>query len=149
MHDKARAGFVAVAVLAALLTLPARAGAQPAAEPNDATATAQVAAASWLALVDAGDYAASWNRAAALLRNAVPEAVWIKQVGDARAALGKLDARKLRSSTATERVAGQPDGKYLVLEYDASFARKPSAIETVTAMLDPDGTWRVAGYFVR
>ncbi len=149
MHDTARTLVAAAALLAALLASPALAGAQPPAASTDVTGAAQVAAASWLALVDAGDFAGSWDLSAALFRQAVTQAAWVKQLGEVRAALGKLDARKLRSSTPTDRLPDQPDGKYVVLEYDASFARKPSAIETVTTMLDPDGSWRVAGYFVR
>jgi len=37
----------------------------------------------------------------------------------------------------------------VVIRYDASFANKKSAIETVTPMLDKDGQWRVSGYFIK
>lgn len=149
MQDRARTFVAAAALLAALLASPALAGAEHPGASQDATGPAQTAAASWLVLIDAGDYAGSWNRSAALFRQAVTEAVWVKQAGEVRASLGKLDARKLRSSTPADRLPGQPDGQYVVLEYDASFARRPAAIETVATMLDPDGSWRVAGYFVR
>jgi ribosomal protein S17E len=36
----------------------------------------------------------------------------------------------------------------VVIQFDASFENKKSAIETVTPMLDKDGKWRVAGYYV-
>jgi ribosomal protein S17E len=42
-----------------------------------------------------------------------------------------------------------PDGKYVVIKYDTSFENKKSAVETVTPMLDKDGKWRVAGYFIK
>ena len=29
------------------------------------------------------------------------------------------------------------------------FEKKASAVETITPMLDPDGVWRVSGYFIR
>ena len=35
------------------------------------------------------------------------------------------------------------------IQYDSVFENKDSAVETVTPMLDPDGTWRVSGYFIR
>ncbi len=41
------------------------------------------------------------------------------------------------------------EGRYVILEYEAGFANKASAVETVTAMADTDGAWRVAGYSVR
>jgi hypothetical protein len=42
-----------------------------------------------------------------------------------------------------------PDGQYVVIRYDSSFANKKSAIETVTPMLDQGGQWRVSGYFIK
>jgi Protein of unknown function (DUF4019) len=32
---------------------------------------------------------------------------------------------------------------------EQAFEKKASAVETVTSMLDPDGAWRVSGYFIR
>ncbi len=43
----------------------------------------------------------------------------------------------------------RPDGEYVVIQYESSFEHKQSAVETVTSMLDKDGTWRVSGYFIR
>jgi len=31
-----------------------------------------------------------------------------------------------------------------MIQYDAAFAGKPSAVEPVNAMADPDGLWRAA-----
>ena len=39
-------------------------------------------------------------------------------------------------------------GKYVVLRYEASFANRASASETVTMMADSDGAWRASGYTV-
>jgi len=44
---------------------------------------------------------------------------------------------------------GAPDGEYVVIQYDSSFENKTEAVETVTPMLDPDGVWRVSGYYIR
>jgi len=44
---------------------------------------------------------------------------------------------------------GAPDGEYVVLQYHASCEHKAAAVETVTATREPDGAWRVVGYFVR
>jgi hypothetical protein len=35
------------------------------------------------------------------------------------------------------------------MEFAASYTNKNSAIETLSACLEPDGAWRVAGYFIR
>ena len=115
-------------------------------KPEDA---AQAAAESWLKLVDDGNYAASWEQAAKVFKGAVKQADWAQMVGGVRAPLGKLVSRKLKSREYTEKMPGAPDGRYVVVQYDTVFENKASAVETVTPMADPDGAWRVAGYFIR
>lgn len=110
---------------------------------------AQVAAESWLKAVDAGDYQASWERAAKLFKGAVTRAQWVQAAQGTRAPLGKLVSRKVKSHQYTEKLPSAPDGKYVVIQFDATFEHKASAVETVTPMLDPDGVWRVSGYYIR
>jgi hypothetical protein len=114
--------------------------------PEDA---AQTAAESWLKLVDDGKYAESWEQAAKLFKGAVGQADWTRMVGNVRSPLGKLVSRKLKSREYTEKMPGAPDGKYVVIQHDTVFEKKASAVETVTSLLDPDGAWRVSGYFIR
>ncbi|HXF81037.1 MAG TPA: DUF4019 domain-containing protein, partial [Usitatibacter sp.] len=59
-----------------------------------------------------------------------------------------LIARKVRSARYTRELPNAPAGEYVVIQYDTRFERVPHAVETVTPMKDPDGTWRVSGYFV-
>ena len=66
-----------------------------------------------------------------------------------RKPLGELLSRKVKSKQLVEKLPGAPDGKYVVIQYDATFQNKASAVETVTPMLDPDGQWRVSGYFIK
>jgi hypothetical protein len=115
-------------------------------ERNDA---AVKAAESWLGLVDAGDAAGSWNEAAELLKKAVTEKQWEQALKATRTPLGKLVSRKLTSADYSTSLPGAPDGEYVVIQFATSFENKKSAVETVTPMKDPDGTWRVSGYFVR
>jgi len=107
------------------------------------------AAESWLKLVDEAQYDASWTNAASAFRGAVSAEAWSKAVSGVRGPVGKLVSRKLASATFTTSVPGGPDGKYVIIQFDTAFENKASAIETVTPMQDPDGTWRVAGYFVK
>jgi hypothetical protein len=37
----------------------------------------------------------------------------------------------------------------VTIQYETVFENKASAVETITPMLDPDGIWRVSGYFIR
>jgi hypothetical protein len=126
----------------ALLAGPAMA----AEKPEDA---AQAAAESWLKLTDAGDYAGSWEQAAKVFKGAVKQADWVKMADGVRTPLGKVVSRKLKSREYTEKMPGAPDGKYVVVQFDTVFANKSSSVETVVPMADPDGAWRVSGYFIR
>jgi len=106
-------------------------------------------AAAWLELVDAGQYAKSWEEAAAYFKGAVSKENWQKALEAHRRPLGKLGSRKLTDATFAKTLPGAPDGQYVVMKYETSFEKKKSAVETVTFMLDIDGKWRAAGYFIR
>jgi hypothetical protein len=136
-----RSCVTACVVLWLVVGLAAAAGA-----PDD---DAQAAAESWLTLVDNGSYSDSWEQAAALFKGAVKKDQWNSAVATARGPLGKLVSRKLKSRKYAETLPGAPDGKYVVIQYDTAFENKAAAVETITPMLDPDGVWRVSGYFVR
>jgi len=110
---------------------------------------AQAAAESWLKLVDAGDGAASWEQAAKLFKGVVTKDQWTQALAGVRPPLGKVVSRKLKSRQYSEKLPGAPDGKYVVIQYETVFEKKPSAVETITPMLDPDGVWRVSGYLIR
>ena len=94
--------------------------------------SAQAAGESWLSVVDAGDYAGSWDQAAKVLKGAVRQAEWVQMSGGVRTPLGKLVSRKLKSREYTEKppttrlVGGKVytwgQGRYVVLRYDAAFA---------------------------
>jgi hypothetical protein len=103
----------------------------------------------WLTLVDAGQYDKSWDQAASLFKESLSKDQWVQSLKTARMPLGKVISRTSASTTYTTSLPGVPDGKYVVIKYDTSFENKKSAVETVTPMLDKDGKWRVAGYFIK
>jgi hypothetical protein len=74
---------------------------------------------------------------------------WVDALNAVRSPLGRLGSRTLKSATATKTLPGAPDGDYFVFQYDTSFEHKQAAVETVTAVLDDDGAWRVGGYFIK
>jgi len=110
---------------------------------------AQQSADSWLALVDSGKYADSWDPAAELFKAAAAKDQWRRTLVATREPLGNLISRKLKAATYTKSLPGAPDGEYVVLQYETSFEHKQVAVETVTPMLDKDGKWRVSGYFIK
>src|SRR5208282_790135 len=91
----------ALLVIAILLT-----GISASSEQKAQTSAAETAAAQWLALGDAGNYAASWNEAAQLFKNSVPKEQWTRMVESVRSPLGKLNSRTLKSSTHTTSLPG-------------------------------------------
>ena len=119
-----------------------------AAEPGKEQA-AVAAAEKWVVLVDSGKYAESWQETAEYFRNAVKQEQWTQLAQAVRKPLGKLVSRKVKTSTYKTAVPGAPDGEYVVIRFETSFENKKVAIETVTPMMDKDGTWRVSGYFIK
>lgn len=117
-------------------------------EHAEAEAAAVRAAEEWLALVDAGEYAKSWEAAAPLFKGAVDEASWGRQLGPVREPLGAVKSRVPSSATYATTLPGAPDGEYVVIRFATSFEHKASAVETVTPMLD-GGTWKVSGYYIK
>ena len=107
------------------------------------------AAKAWLALVDAGKYAASWQEASGYFRGAVTREQWEQSLKGVRKPLGAVISRKVLETMHTTYLPGAPDGEYVVIQYESSFDNKKNAVETVTPMLDKDGKWRVSGYYIK
>jgi len=110
---------------------------------------AQQSADAWLALVDSGKYADSWQEASQLFKAAVTKEQWQSKLWASRDPFGKMVSRKLKSAIYATTLPGAPDGEYVVIQYESSFEHKQSAVEMVTPMLDKDGTWRVSGYYIK
>ena len=114
-----------------------------------AESKAASSASAWLNLVDAGKYGESWETAAAYFKNSVGKQQWEQMLAAVRKPLGQLVSRELKSKNHMESLPGAPDGKYVVIQFTSVFENKKSAIETVTPMLDPDGKWKVSGYYIQ
>ena len=110
---------------------------------------AVAAAEKWLIMIDGGKYAESWKEAAEYFRAAVKQEQWEQSLLAVRKPLGKLFSRKVKTKSYTTSLPGAPDGEYVVIQFETSFEKKKSAIETVTPMKEKDGNWRVSGYYVK
>ncbi len=119
------------------------------ASTHDKEKAAIAAAEKWVALLDSGNYATSWNSAAEYFKSSISQAQWEQAVKSVRGPLGKLISRKVLSKTYTRTLPGAPDGEYVIIQFKTSFQNKESAIETITPMLDKDGKWRVSGYYIK
>jgi len=132
-----------------LLTFLLPLAAAAADEHKEAKKKALAASDSWLALVDQEKYPESWAAAAEYFRNAVTKQQWQRSLRAARKPLGPVKSRELKSTLYRTSLPGAPDGEYVIIQYNTSFANKKSAIETVTPMLDKDKKWRVSGYYIK
>lgn len=139
-----RIALLACILDAALAVLPAFAG-----PPESREEAARTVAESWLRLIDAGQNGESWDAAASFFKGKVPRETWEKMVGSVRGDLGELQSREFLAMQYTKELPGAPDGECVVIQFRAAYAKKKSAIETVTPMLDSDGRWRVSGYYVK
>ncbi len=124
-------------------------GASLAAGDQEKLKAGLLAAAEGLILIDRGQFAQSWDRAAACLKEKLPQGQWVQQLRTQRLPLGTLSYRKLIFSRFTDRLPEWPAGEYLVLRYQSSFARRPLAFENLTLQREGDGAWRLADYQVK
>lgn len=115
---------------------------------DDNLTAATSAATRWLALVDSGQYANSWEQAASFFKEKVTKAEWESALKRVRTPLGKMESREFNAAQYETKPPGAPEGKYFILQYRTKFAGG-NEIETITPMLDKDGTWRVSGYYIK
>jgi len=107
------------------------------------------AAENWLFIIDTEQYEDSWENGAIFLKTEASKELWVSSMNKFRKPLGKMEERKFKSSQYMINIPDAPDGEYVVIQFDTVFENKKEAIETITPMLDPDGEWRVAGYFIK
>jgi uncharacterized protein DUF4019 len=110
---------------------------------------ALAAAENWLAMIDHGEYAKSWQEAAAYFKSVITEAEWVQSMQTVRKPLGKVISIKLKSLTPKTSLPNTPEGKYVVIQFETSFEKGKSGLENVNAQLESDGKWRVAGYGIQ
>lgn len=119
------------------------------AQDSEKEQAAIVAAEEWLSLVDSGRYGQGWKQAAGYFQAGVSKTDWRNAMLTVRKPLGRLKSRKVLSATYHTSLPGAPDGNYVVVQFETSFANKQAAVETVTPLLEKDGSWRVSGYYIK
>lgn len=138
------AKLISTVAIALLLCASAVAQTQPKPE-----LIAQKSAEGWLALVDSGKYAQSWDETAQIFKSAVTKEQWQSALGSVRTPQGKVLSRTFKSATYTKTLPNAPDGEYVVIQYDTNFEHKQGAVETVVPTREKDGEWKVSGYFIK
>jgi hypothetical protein len=105
------------------------------------------AAKSWLALVDANNYAQCYQSAADIVRQGVSETKWEEMVQFGRGKAGALKSRELQAVQFTKTLPGVPDGDYANVAFDTDFETKGPSTEVIT-LVHEHGKWKVGGYHI-
>lgn len=138
-------GMIMIPFAIALFALAAPSATEPAAAPIEAAqpAAATQVAREWLALVDAGNWEASYAATAESFRSVNTLELWSSVSEDVRVPLGAVVSRE---AVSEELIPGGPRGLSLV-RFRTSFENRPDVTETLS-LAPEDGTWRVSGYII-
>lgn len=140
--------FTLAAMMTGLLLLPFAGFADQAKKSADAALDASAKASlAWVALLDKGKYAESWEDSATLMKLTVNKDDWIKVMDKTRKPLGSVMTREVIDQRIANDPQGLPKGEYIVLFYKTTFAHKAMAYELVTLLVE-EGQWRVLTYHV-
>lgn len=105
-----------------------------------------VAAEKWLAVLDSGNYPATWSDASATLKIKLPQESWVKIMEAMRKPLGTIKARKIIEQIPKVDPQGLPKGEYMIILYSSSFSNKSDAKELVILQQESNGEWRILTY---
>ena len=106
------------------------------------------AAKEWLNIIDAGEYAESWEKADPFFKAQLTQEKWDNALIGVRTPLGKVISRSELNSKKYSSLPGVPDGEYVVIQYQTEFLNQKSSIETLT-LSKSSGQWRAVGYFIK
>lgn len=107
-----------------------------------------IAANDWLKIVDAGEYAESWQNSDALFKSQLSQAQWNNELKGVRTPLGGVISRTKIDINEYSSLPGVPDGKYFVIRFKTEFKNKKSTTETLT-FSKKSGHWLPIGYFIK
>ncbi len=134
--------FIGPALACALLSNPGLAS------ESDAEKAAVTAAEQWIAIIDRGDYASSWQEASDVFQSAVKQKRWTRNVPLVRDPLGGVITRTVVNVSLIANQPGMNDEQNAIVRFKTSFQNMQSATETIMLTPDRDGRWRVLGYYV-
>jgi hypothetical protein len=119
------------------------------ADEKEDIAAALKAAETWLQLTDGGKYAASYDATASKFRSVVAADQWQRAMEQVRGPLGAVKSRAVATGAMAPKRQSTPNGEVVVIQYETRFDKLPAAREMVAPMREPDGSWKVSGYFIK
>lgn len=115
----------------------------------DKEAAGQLAASAWLLLLDHQNWGGAWDASSQVFRSMVPIDAWMTTIPKDRLPLGAMVTRTPTAAVYKTTLQGRPDGEYVTAVFTSDYANKTGMEEVVTTVREPDGRWRVTGYFTR
>lgn len=121
----------------------------PATAQTPGEEAAREAAESWLELLDAEDFAKTWEEAASFFQESIGEDEWVQQVTTIRQQTGEVEDRDYVASESETDPDGVPEGEYVNIQYQSEFGTAGAAAEVVVLVHEEERGWRVVGYFLQ
>jgi hypothetical protein len=107
---------------------------------------AQTVAEAWMPLWDSGKYDESYEELAESTKKNINKRTWFVYWTGVRKPLGKLKSRNLIKAEFIKSLEGMPDQEGVILQYESSFEKRDSVLETFGLIHEKNGTWRVGHY---
>lgn len=106
---------------------------------------ARKAAESWLPLLDAQEYGASWEELSPFAKKAIRKEHWEIGLTQLRTPLGMLKSRTFFSTEYVKPLKGHPKQEQVLVRFMSHF-ENGSILESVGTIHDSDGKWRATTY---
>lgn len=117
------------------------------ADTSALVAQAETIAENWLALIDAGNYGQSWEKAAEMMKQKVTKKQWKRLIGTVLPQkTGAFQERTLKNAQFRTQLGPLPEGQYVILQYDASYEK--GSFREVVVLTKQEEAWKVIGYRV-
>ena len=133
--------MVVVAVLVSSLVF----GAEP--DPN--LVSAREAVSKWAPLMDAGLYEKCWDELDQNAKEKMPRDQWLIYLKGVRKPMGELKNRKEIKADYVKSLKNAPDQEGAIIQFETSFSKRESVVETFGLIHGNDGQWRVGHYLTR
>lgn len=111
--------------------------------------SAQDEAAHWLALIDQGQYAASWMDSGPLLKDIISQTEWVGAMNAVRRPFGNVLDRKKALNQSTSSLPNGTKGNFIMLTYTTKFSRNVTGTESLVLITNQLGQFRVISYSIK
>jgi len=136
-----------LALAAAVGLAPGRATAQAAA-PDSAITAAVAAARQWLGLLAEHQYLASWEQASPFFRHQIARDDWRATAERLERQFARSDQRQLASAQWYHDQPPLPPRDWVVLRWVTTLRDQRQVFETMSMLLNGDGSWQTANYLL-